>query len=244
MEADSNSFEYFEAVFEILVAYKEYREICDDDSERGYADSVDSQLSENDKNQLLDLLTQTWLWDRVPTDAELKVMVERGEIAETPPKYQISRSQPLRGTIASAGTIFVYEGYLRFSLVQEFPFESFTHENQDFTLPKHKAESNQMDLLRDLFGTDKFFADWRGEKACGAFSADYMIEWDFEGAPVRIMVCTGCYEIIVTYNDQWFKHDFAETKAGFIKEALAQFDQKRTIMRKKEASRTAKNENP
>jgi hypothetical protein len=230
-ESETNSLEYFEAIFNINFAIDEYRNLYDDNERDRFSDLLHAELSEGDLEALYDSLEKIYLWNRLPIDSEFELMVERGAISETPPEYQISCSNELRSTIYSADQIFVYEGYPRLTAVRDFDFESFSHEGQDFTLPKRRIGGDGIEPLRDLLGTEQFFADFGGDKACGGFHADYMVEWDLEGSPVRAMICNGCYEIIITYKDQWFKHDFAESRAPEIMQRMARFDQKRTQMR-------------
>lgn len=229
-DAEPGSFEHFKAAFQVRFACEQYNELYRQEESDPISDLVDSELTENASGALFEFIDRTFLWNRLPTDAELNTMIEDGEITETPPEFQISKSKRLRGTIQSADEIFVYEGYLRPWGDSDFDFKSFVHSGETVILPKRKVEPHRFAALREIFGTEKFFADWGGPKACGGFSADYMLEWDLEGAPVRIMICNGCFEIIVTWKEQWFKHDFADEKATEIKEAMANFDQKRTQM--------------
>lgn len=229
-EAEPNSLEYFEAIFQIRFAIDDYRNRYHDNESEKVSDLLHAELSASNLNALYDAFERIYLWERLPTAAELELMVERGAIA-TPPEYQMVRSQPLRSTIHSADRIFVYEGYLRAWDVRDFDYESLSYEGQAFILPKHQIKADGIIQVSDLLGTEHFLKDFRGDKACGGFSADYMVEWDFEGSPVRVMICNGCHEIIITYRDLWFKHDFAEGKATEIKQRMAQFDRRRTEMR-------------
>lgn len=230
-EAEPNSLESFEAIFRINFVIGDYHNFYHDNESNKVSDLLHAELSKSDLDALYDSLEKIYLWQRLPSDYEFELMVERGAISETPPEYQISSSNELRSTIYSADQIFVYEGYPRWTAVRDFDFESFSYEGQDFILPKRRIGSDGIAHLRELLGTERFFTDFGGDKACGGFHADYMVEWDFEGSPVRVMICNGCYEIIITYKDQWFKHDFSESKAPEIKQRMAQFDQKRTQMR-------------
>jgi len=244
VEAESKSFEYFEGLFHLRSAYRDYVKNFGSSDKDGGWELLESELSESDLNTLYEFFNSAVLWERLPTDAELKLMVDRKSITETPSEYKTSHSETLRSTIHSAEEIFVYEGYIRGRGPHDFDFKSYPHENQQFVLPKRQVETDRKPLLRDLFGSDKFFVDWGGAKACDGFSADYMVEWAFEGAPVRIMVCNGCYEIIVTHKGQWFKHDFGRLKSTEIKRSMAKFDQNRTRMREIFATKSAPKEKP
>lgn len=171
-ESETNSLEYFEAIFNINFAIDEYRNLYHDNERDRFSDLLHAELSEGDLEALYDSLEKIYLWNRLPIDSEFELMVERGAISETPPEYQISCSNELRSTIYSADQIFVYEGYPRLTAVRDFDFESFSHEGQDFTLPKRRIGGDGIEPLRDLLGTEQFFADFGGDKACGGFHAD------------------------------------------------------------------------
>lgn len=95
-------------------------------------------------------------------------------------------------------------------------FEGFPHpRNEKKLFDKERAERNQFRYQghvfyqnrprlrdKDAAALKKILADstgflaWRGEKKCGGFHPDYMVQWKDGDDIYRVLICFGCSEVM------------------------------------------------
>lgn len=248
--AERNSYEYFEAIFE-LGYYPEEETENEETNNPPPEEAVDPfqhPAEDNDIDNtgvdfqfIFDFEQKTRGWERRPTRAEIMEMVKNKKITEIQPDFVFQNSLELRSTINSAREVFIYEGNMRglyFSGKDMFKWATIN--NYKFMTPKQSVNTQQIAQLQNLIGSNMYFQNYRGAKLCGGFRPDYMIEWHVEKNPVQLMLCNGCHEIIISHKNQWFKHDYANAeKAKEIKAILAQFDIGRTKIKQLAAEKEA-----
>ena len=233
-EAKPNSYEYFESIFNIpfLVFKIDLSQELPEGENDPFATGLEKPMPEGVDTDLADKCLELFdHWERVPTESELKLMVKQKKITKIQPDFVFTCSKDLRETIQQSEKVYIFEGRLR-GFHEDYGLKWKRIGNEDFVVPSREATAGEIKTLRDLIGTDKYFTNYRGAKACGSFQADYMVEWQVDEKPLRVMICNGCHEIKITHGDKWYHHDFGDTKAPDIKKRIALFDHHRTKIRK------------
>lgn len=137
-------------------------------------------------------------------------------------------------SFSSASTIYVYEGlpHQTFGaelLEQELKRDDVIHLHDfPFYNPKVALAKEHQRTLQELF-TTKNILPFSGEKNCGGFHPDYVLEWDFENQAAHILICFGCNEIKIVHNNKSSRHDLTPRTLEQLEEVLIHYMKKRPM---------------
>jgi hypothetical protein len=102
-----------------------------------------------------------------------------------------------------------------------FPFYS---ETLDLTADDQKA-------LQKLLGDEASFKQWMGEKKCGGFHPDYLVEWRAGDRDYRFLICFGCSEVMVFGPDKSLRCDMAGESKKQLEDVLKKYQKNRPARR-------------
>jgi hypothetical protein len=81
--------------------------------------------------------------------------------------------------------------------------------------------------LKSLLGTEKTFLAWCGEKKCGGFHPDYLVEGHAGGEMYRVLICFGCGEVKVFGPTHALRCDMENDSRKQLKELLKKYRKNR-----------------
>lgn len=143
------------------------------------------------------------------------------------------RGKHLLDSAARATEWKVFEGLPH----QNFEREQLEHELQreatvtiklfPFYQTPREINAEQRDIIRKLFERPGNFRPFRGEKKCGGFHPDYLLECRDQEQVLQILVCLGCSEIMIFGSDQSLRCDLGVETKDELKDRLSVFDARR-----------------
>jgi hypothetical protein len=90
------------------------------------------------------------------------------------------------------------------------------------------VSTSDKDWLDEIFRKFPPHIPFRGEKLCGGFHADYLLEWQTHDTPaVRILICFGCGEMKVVAKEVTFRTDLTSDGYKRLAEVLQKYRQER-----------------
>lgn len=108
----------------------------------------------------------------------------------------------LFAAIGEADQLTLYEGLPHPDEAEVFERERSTGRTTRlhghlFYRDPHDARAPDASKLKNVLGSEQSFLAWRGEKKCGGFHPDFLVEWRANSATYRILICFGCGEVKV-----------------------------------------------
>jgi hypothetical protein len=103
----------------------------------------------------------------------------------------------------NAGQVIVYEGLPHQSFDAKL-LEAEKQQKPTITLHGYPFYRTPLELSAEDLATvnmllvdERAFLQWIGEKKCGGFHPDYLIEYRFADSAYRYLICFGCHEVMV-----------------------------------------------
>lgn len=120
---------------------------------------------------------------------------------EKKPATDVASYNPIAAAAGKAKGAILFEGFPHpvfeaalFKKEKETR-NQFRHQGFIFYQSRPRLRGNDGEALRKVFAEPKNFAAWRGEKKCGGFHPDFMVQWKVGDDIYRVQVCFGCSEI-------------------------------------------------
>lgn len=133
-----------------------------------------------------------------------------------------------------ADTLIVYEG-LPHPMFESGAFREeraykkvFEVGAQYFYVKPLAVSDDDRKALPELFQAIDVFAPFRGEKLCGGFHADYLLEWrQKDERLVQVLVCFSCHEALVIDASGSLRSDLTEKGYTGLRGLLEKYRQER-----------------
>jgi hypothetical protein len=124
------------------------------------------------------------------------------ERAEKKPATDVASYKPIAASAGKAKEVIVFEGFPH-PLLEAKVFKKEKEERNQFRYQGHvfyqnrpKVKDKDAEALKKILADSKGFTAWRGEKKCGGFHPDYMIQWKDGDDLYRVLICYNCKEIM------------------------------------------------
>ncbi|MBX3737478.1 MAG: hypothetical protein KF715_12345 [Candidatus Didemnitutus sp.] len=136
--------------------------------------------------------------------------------------------------LANATAVTVYEG-LPHPLWEKRTFTEERRTKTNFELAGEffyaeplAVPATDLQGLEQIFRTTKVCVPFRGEKFCGGFHADYLIEWQKgEARLASVLLCFGCHELKLVAPDLAVRTDLSEAGFAALRSILTRYRQHR-----------------
>jgi len=84
------------------------------------------------------------------------------------------------------------------------------------------------EVLKRILSSPDTIQMFAGEKRCGGFHPDYVVQWSSEdGSRFFAQICFGCHEIIYSDGKNEYRYDFESEPFEKLKKELAPYAKKR-----------------
>jgi hypothetical protein len=120
---------------------------------------------------------------------------------EKKPATDVASYKPIAASVAKAKEVILFEGFPH-PVMEPALFKKEKEERNQFRYQGHvfyqnrpRLKDKDADALRKILADSKGFTAWQGEKKCGGFHPDYMVQWKEGDAIYRVLICFGCGEI-------------------------------------------------
>jgi hypothetical protein len=121
--------------------------------------------------------------------------------AEEKPATDVASYKPVAAAAGKAKEVILFEGFPhpvfepKLFKKEKETRNQFRYQGFLFYQSRPRVRDNDGDALRKVLAEPKNFAAWRGEKKCGGFHPDYMVQWKVGDDVYRVQICFGCSEI-------------------------------------------------
>jgi uncharacterized sulfatase len=146
------------------------------------------------------------------------------------------------GTVAkslvSSKEIQLFEGlphqYWEKELLDEELKSKRTVQVYDFPFYQEKRAMAEEDaaVVRRILSDVKSVEAWRGEKLCGGYHPDYLLEWREEEDVYRAQICLGCHELKFFAKDLEISCDIHEDACEKLASVLRKYQKNRPIAKR------------
>lgn len=120
---------------------------------------------------------------------------------EKAPATDLASYKPVAASAAKAREVILFEGFphpvFEPALFKKEKEErnQFRHQGFLFYQNRPRVREKDAEALKKVLGDSGNFKAWAGEKRCGGFHPDYLVQWKDGDDIYRVQICFGCSEV-------------------------------------------------
>ena len=152
--------------------------------------------------------------------------------AKQPAPASEEASSKIRKAMAEAATVTVYEGLphqmFEPDLLAAESKRKDTEKIGSFRFYTPSVAATNSEVLKRILSSSDTIQVFGGEKLCGGFHPDYVVQWSGEdGSRFFAHICFGCHEIIYSDGKNEYRYDFENEPFKKLMKELAPYAKKR-----------------
>jgi hypothetical protein len=120
---------------------------------------------------------------------------------EKKPATDVASYKPVAAAAGKVKEVILFEGFPhpvfepKLFKQEKETRNQFRYQGFLFYESRPRLREKDAEALRKVFADSGNFTAWRGEKKCGGFHPDFMVQWKVGDDIYRVQICFGCVEI-------------------------------------------------